>query len=43
MLLRAAAVLRGVLLGLAGIARLNAEAGAVLAVVPLKLVPNSAA
>ena len=43
MLVRAVAVLRGVLLGLAGTARLNAEAGTALIVVPLKLVPKSAA
>ena len=41
MLVRAAAVLRGVLLALAGIARLNAEAGAAFAAVPLKELPIS--
>lgn len=43
MLVRAAAVLSGVLLSIAGTARLNAEAGAVLAAWPLKLMPDSVA
>lgn len=43
MLVRAAAVLRGVLLSAAGAARLNAEAGAALAEAPLKLMLASVA